>query len=233
MDPQALISPDESPVAGQDDAAPPAKLHEQVYREIRGRIMTGQVVPGRGMTLRKLAGELGVSPMPVRDAVSRLVAERALTLGQNRRILVPEMTPGRFQEIVAARRALEPEAARRALGHVDKRTLRRMREIDETLDNALKSGDVEGYITANFGFHFTLYNAAPSDVLVPLVESLWLQFSPFMRVAYGLVGTKTLVDYHQQALAAIEQGDAEGLVLAIRNDIDDGMALIGTSVVDP
>ncbi|MEO1200965.1 MAG: hypothetical protein AAFX39_17380 [Pseudomonadota bacterium] len=56
---------------------------------------------------------------------------------------------------------------------------------------------------------------------------------PIMRVAYGLVGTKVLVDYHQQALEAIEAGDAEALAEAIQNDIMDGMRMIGTSIVDP
>ncbi|MEO1200510.1 MAG: GntR family transcriptional regulator, partial [Pseudomonadota bacterium] len=183
---------------------PPEKVHEQVYRELRGRLMSGQVVPGRGITLRKLAGELGVSPMPVRDAVSRLVAERALTIGPNRRILVPEMTAGRFQEIVTARTALEPAAARRAFPNIDRKVFQAMREADDQLEHALAAGDVEDYISSNHRFHFTLYGAAFSSVLVPLIESLWLQFSPFMRVAYGLVGTKVLVDYHQQALEGAE-----------------------------
>ena len=51
-------------------------MHERVYRELRSRLIGGRVVPGRAVTLRGLAGELCVSPMPVREAVSRLVAER-------------------------------------------------------------------------------------------------------------------------------------------------------------
>ena len=206
-------------------------VNERVYRALRDRIISGHLVPGRGVTLRKLAAELDVSPMPVRDAIARLVAERALQIGSNRRVFVPEMTRNRFEELVLAREKLEPEAARRALPFIDRARLDDIRRADEVLEDCLAGGDVEGYIAANRAFHFTLYGACPSDVLVPLIESVWLQFGPFMRMAYGLVGTRTLVDYHAQALEAIAAGDGDALAEAIRDDIRDGMALIGVSVV--
>lgn len=206
-------------------------MNERVYTALRDRIINGHLVPGRGVTLRKLAAELDVSPMPVRDAIARLVAERALRIGSNRRVFVPEMTRDRFEELVLAREKLEPEAARRALPFIDRARLDAIRQADEMLEACLASGDVEGYIAANHAFHYTLYGACASDVLVPLIESVWLQFGPFMRMAYGLVGTRTLVDYHAQALEAIAAGDADALAEAIRDDIRDGMALIGVSVV--
>jgi DNA-binding GntR family transcriptional regulator len=205
-------------------------VHDRVYRELRSRIISGRVIPGRGLTLRALASELGVSPMPVREAVSRLVAERALVTTANRRIHVPEMTPERFDELVTAREKLEPEAARRALPHLDRSDLSRLRTIDDELEMHLHTGNVEGYVAANHAFHFAIYRAAPSDVLVPLVESLWLQFGPFMRLVYGRVGTSWVIDYHEEAIAAIERKDVEALAAAIRSDILDGMRLIGSSV---
>jgi len=62
--------------------------------------------------------------------------------------------------------------------------------------------------------------------MIRLIETLWLQFGPFMRVVYGRLGTAGLVDQHTLALDAIAMGDAEGLSQAIRADIADGMALI-------
>ena len=55
-------------------------VHDQVYDAIRQALITGKIAPGVGVSLRSLAAELGVSPMPVRDAVRRLVAERALAI---------------------------------------------------------------------------------------------------------------------------------------------------------
>ncbi len=207
-------------------------MHERVYRELRARLIGGRVVPGRPVTLRGLAAELGVSPMPVREAVSRLVAERALVMTANRRIAVPQMTQARFDELVIARERLEPEAARRALTTLTRSDVARLRKIDDELERHLANGNVEGYVAANHAFHFAIYRAAPSDVLVPLIESLWLQFGPFMRLVYGRVGTGWLVDYHEQAIAAILARDADALAEAIRSDILDGMRHIGSSVFE-
>ena len=62
-----------------------------------------------------------------------------------------------------------------------------------------------------------------------LIETLWLQFGPYMRVVYGRFGTANLVDQHQVAIACIERGDAPGFVGAISMDIADGMGLVGQS----
>ena len=62
-------------------------------------------------------------------------------------------------------------------------------------------------MAANRRFHFEIYTAAPSIVLLPMVESLWIQFGPFMRAVYGRVGTAILDDQHVRAVAAIEAGD--------------------------
>jgi len=207
-------------------------MHERVYRELRSRLIGGRVVPGRAVTLRGLAGELGVSPMPVREAVSRLVAERALVMTPNRRISVPEMTKERFEELVTARERLEPEAARRAIGFLKRADVTALRKIDDDLEGHLHAGDVEGYVAANHAFHFTIYRGSGSEVLVPLIESLWLQFGPFMRLVYGRVGTTWLVDYHEQAMQAILDKDADALAEAIRSDILDGMQHIGSSVFE-
>lgn len=210
---------------------PTQPLHDRVYRTLRRAIITGRFVPGRGVTLRGLAADLGVSPMPVREALRRLSAERALDVSGTRRVVVPTMSRGRFEEIMTARRLLEPEAAVRALPHVDAARARRIRAADDDVERALSTGDVEGYMSANHRFHFEIYEAAPSAVLVPLIESLWLQFGPFMRSVYGRVGTAKLDDQHERAMKAIAAGDAEGLREAIEADILDGMRMIGAGVL--
>ncbi|HZZ88851.1 MAG TPA: FCD domain-containing protein, partial [Caulobacteraceae bacterium] len=85
------------------------------------------------------------------------------------------------------------------------------------------------YMEGNFAFHFNLYRANQRPILNRLIEALWLQFGPFMRVVYGRVGTASLVDQHQIALAAIAARDADALRRAIASDIADGMVLIGRS----
>jgi DNA-binding GntR family transcriptional regulator len=202
-------------------------LRASVHDELRHRFVTGKVVPGSGLSTRGLAQELGVSQMPVREALSRLAAEGAVEIRSKRRIVVPPMTDGRFADLLRCRELLEPEAAAMALPHIDAARLKRLRAVDDALGVALKSGDVQSYMERNFEFHFTIYRAQPRTTLVQLIETLWLQFGPHMRVVYGRFGTANLVDQHQVALRAIRERSAVRLKRAILADIRDGMGLIG------
>jgi DNA-binding GntR family transcriptional regulator len=118
--------------------------HDRVYAAIRRRLIDGQFIPGRSITLRGLADDMGVSPMPVRAAVARLVAERALLLSGTRRISVPALSASALEELMQARLVLEPEAAARALPFLDSERLAQIREHDLRLERCLKSGDVGG-----------------------------------------------------------------------------------------
>lgn len=213
--------------------AQPASMtaHESVYRTLRERILIGGFAPGMAVTLRGLADTLGVSVMPVRDAVRRLIAERALTMRDNRRVLVPEMTRSKFNQVVFARQSLEPELAARALPSMTASDIKAVQTIDQSIDRAMAKGDVEAYMRGNFQFHFSIYRSARSDMLLGLVESVWLQFGPFMRVAYGRYDTSKLEDFHQAALRAIRSRDEAGLRAAIAADIGQGMSFIGDEVL--
>jgi len=204
-------------------------LRASVYDELRQRFVTGKIMPGIGLSTRGLAQELGVSQMPVREALSRLAADGAVEIRSKRRIVVPLMTRERFEDLLRCRELLEPEAAASAMVHVDAKTLRRLKEVDHALGVALKTGDVDGYMEGNFEFHFLIYRSQPRRTMTQLIETLWLQFGPYMRIVYGRVGTQTLVDQHERAIQAIRNRDKVALRRAILADIRDGMGLIGKS----
>ncbi|WP_210183332.1 GntR family transcriptional regulator [Methylobrevis pamukkalensis] len=197
---------------------------------LREALIIGRIQPGRSVTLRGLAEELGTSPMPVREAIRGLAAENALDVSVSGRVAVPRMTDRKFGEILDARMLLEPQVAVLALPFLGKADVRRLQALDDEIDASLGNGDVEAYMRLNHAFHFAIYEAAGSEVLLPLVESVWLQFGPFMRMVYGRVGTRMLVDHHKQAIAAIGARDAAALRAAIRADIAEGMQLIGEGI---
>ncbi len=212
--------------AGGPDRSSEPLLHASVYDELRRRMITGKIVPGVGLSTRTLAVELGVSQMPARDALSRLAAEGAVSIRSKRKIEVPPMTRERFTDLLECRLLLEPEAAVQAMPHITPARLARLRQIDAALDTAIADGDVIGYMECNFAFHFNIYRANGRPTLNRLIETLWLQFGPFMRVVYGRYGTANLVDQHRIALDAIEARDAAALRRAIASDVADGMGLI-------
>ena len=206
--------------------------HERVYRALRARILSGEMAPGDSVTLRGLAEELGVSMTPAREAISRLVAERALDMTQSGRVTIPAPGMRRLEELFRARELLEPELAVRALPHVEKSTIATLHAIDAAIDGYLTGGDAIGYVQANNNFHTTLYALADAPALMALVESVWLQTAPVMRRIYGRLGTAALTDYHEATLAALESCDPAALADAIRADVTQGAALLHQAALD-
>ncbi len=215
--------------SNKKDEVPERKIaHEETYKTLYYAIITGRFEPGKVLTIRGVAQQLGCSPMPVREAVRRLVALGALEMRSTRRLSVALMTRERFQEIWSARTMLEPEIAARAMPHSDKQLIRELERIDNQIAEAMKKGDPDSYTLKNWEFHFTLYRAANCPIFLRLIESVWLQFGPFMRMVTGRLGTSLLVDQHEMAVEALKRKDEAGLREAIRLDIKDGMSRIGS-----
>lgn len=204
-------------------------VHEEVYSRLKRAIIEGQLEPGRSLSVRTLGAQFSVSAMPAREAIRRLVALGALELTPTRRITVARMTPSKIEELTEARIPLETRLAERALERIwanaKARTalIAKLSRIDARLDDAIARGDVGAYSKANSEFHFALYDAADAPVLLGVVEGLWLQIGPFMRVVVTRLGTKELVDQHKEAIDALEAGDAKRLERAVRLDILEGM----------
>jgi DNA-binding GntR family transcriptional regulator len=197
-----------------------------VHDELRLRFLTGRITPGTPLSTRKLALEMGVSAMPVRDALGRLAADGAVDIRSKRRIVVPPMTEARHADLLACRELLEPAAARNAVSGLDHRAVQRLEVVDEAIGVALVNGDVEAYMRANYEFHFTIYRAQSHPTLVQLIETLWLQFGPYMRVVYDQYDGEHLADRHAEAIRAIRRHRADDLAHAILHDIRDGMDLL-------
>ena len=203
-------------------------ITQWVYKTLRSAVMYGQILPGRALTIRELAGILDVSPMPVREALRQLAAENALEIQGNRRVMVPKMTAMKFNELCEARIAIESHAAARALPYIDNQQLEQLRALDALIDKAQDDGDLEQISILNQNFHRALYSANPHQVTLPLIESLWLQLGPFMRLATSKLEEHYVIDRHNEAMSAIEKKDAFALQFAISADIREGIAFAGT-----
>ncbi len=190
--------------------------------------MNGQILPGRALTIRELATLLDVSPMPIREALRQLSAEKALEIQGNRRVMVPKMTAMKFTELYEARIAIESHSAARALPYIDQARFIQLRNLDQLINIAQEEGNLEQISILNQDFHRLLYTANPHQVTLPLIESLWLQLGPFMRLATSKLEEHYLIDRHNEAMIAIEKQDAFALQLAITADIREGIAFAGT-----
>ena len=198
---------------------PRETMQDKVVAELRRGLMIGAFVPGQPITLRKLADDLGTSPMPVREAINRLVAERALTMLHNRSVTVPPMTESRFMELTVVRQVLEGMAAELACEKAGPDLVPALSAANEDLRKAIAARDVGASVRANQSFHFTLYEASESQTLPPLIEMLWLQVGPFMFYSLSLPSVRWDASYHLDILSALATRNAAGVRQAIESDI--------------
>jgi len=209
-----------------------ATRQQQVYQTLREQLITGRFEPGTSVSLRGIGASFGVGIMPVREAINRLSGERALEVRPNGRVVVPELTRSRFEELMQARLHLEPPCARLALPHMDAPRLAKMEACDKKMNKSYGAGDADTYMMENYRFHFELYRAGGSQVFVPLLESVWMQFGPFMRRVYEMSETTEIVDKHIMTLEAIRRRDEEALAVAIQADILDAMHLLKKTITN-
>ena len=104
-------------------------------------------------------------------------------------------------------------------------------ELDETLNQAIDQGDVGGYLSNNYKFHMVLYEASDAEILLSIARGLWMRMGPSLRVVCGRFGTANLPDKHEEALAALRNGDPVAVASAIRADIEQGIDQVGRSLL--
>jgi DNA-binding GntR family transcriptional regulator len=215
----ALAAPIEAPMAAEGGG----RLHDVAYGRIREAMMEGRFAPGQTFSLRALAEVLGTSAMPIRDALKRLVAEHALQLRANGSVMLPPMTRARFQEILQARLAVEPLLASRGTGRVSGATIRAMMQDHVEMCAAAHQQDARGFLAANRRFHFRLYEAADSCVMLPIVEGLWIQVGPHLhRMFRARTGSlDTAGHHHLDLLRALRRQDATAAGRAVFDDLSD------------
>lgn len=200
---------------------------EYAYQRLRRAIMVGAFPPGHKLTIRGLAQDLNLSQTPIREAVRRLSSESAIEVLGNRRLRVPFMTSGRFDELVQLRTVLELHAAARSLPYVSDMVINQMVKIDNELDASVVENDPVEMTRLNHAFHRALYCLNPDQAVIPLIESIWLQLGPFQRQMMATHQHHYSVDRHKEILVALNKRDVQSLTTALIADIQEGLALAG------
>lgn len=197
----------------------------EVHKQLRTLLIGGRMMPGEQISLRSTAEALGVSVMPVREAVLRLVAEQALELAPNRTLRVPIMSADQFREITRIRINLEGLAAATAALRLTPEGIEKIEDANADFSREIAKAKPDGprLIRFNMEFHFGVYQGAEMPMLLRMIEDLWSRIGPILN--YDLQrGSRRLqerepVDHHDRLLAAIKQRDAASAAEALRGDI--------------
>jgi DNA-binding GntR family transcriptional regulator len=180
--------------------------------------MSGLFVPGQVFSLRKLAAHLGTSPMPVRESLSRLVAANALEELPNRSVRVPKLNHKDLVELFEMRILIEGAATRIACKIMTEATLKQLDALNDVIITAHGQGDMAGVLKANQKFHFMIYRQAESNIIMPLVESLWLRSGPTMYYSLNKPGLWN-AGSHGELIQALSDRDGPKASKAMVKDI--------------
>lgn len=206
------------------NASGPAKMRrgqvqDEVLARIRRGLMVGAYVPGQIMSIRKLAAQLGTSPMPVREALSQLVAANVLEALPNRSVRVPRLTPSRLKELAEVRIAIEGMATLNACAKSTAQLVRELESINARLTKAIDRRNIVGCLELNQAFHFRLYEAAESEILMPLIEALWLQCGPTLCFSLLAPDMPWDASAHTALLQALRDKEPVAAQRALTRDI--------------
>lgn len=196
-----------------------ATMQTLIYQELRRSLMAGTFMPSAKVTLRSVSAQMGTSVMPVREAINRLIAERALEVIGDRQVIVPVMTSEKFAEIVHWRVQLESAAARAACRYVTPGIIADLESVNARMLEAVEHDRREALLRLNHEFHFRIYNAARSTILLPMIESLWLQAGPFTYFSTPSPKALWNAKHHKDIIKALKSGDEAAAAEAISSDI--------------
>ena len=195
-------------------------LQDHVYRQLCELILNGEIAPGQLVTIQALADAFGVSAMPVREALQRLTAARVLTVISGRSIGVPPLSEERLLDLRRVRLEVESLAAMWATPNIGDAEIERLQECVRAMEDAVRSGDNKQYLRWNRAFHFGIYQAARSEALLAIIETLWLQISPYFHLLHASGNYLKANEQHELMLAALRARDGAAVSLALRDDID-------------
>jgi len=199
---------------------PKETLQDRVYRQLTDLILNGEIAPGQLVTIQGIADAFGTSAMPVREALKRLTSANVLTVVSGRSIGIPPLTAERLSDLRRVRREIEPLAAEWAIGNATPEQISGLRACLQEMDRAIEEDRIKAYLRGNRAFHFDIYQAAGSPVLDAIIETLWLQISPYFHLLYDSGNYRVSNRQHELMLESLASGDKKGLCGAVRRDID-------------
>jgi DNA-binding GntR family transcriptional regulator len=189
--------------------ASPLSRSDLVAEAITEAILRGDLRPGQPLVERELAGFLGVSKTPVREALKRLSGSGLITTNAYRGTVVRAVDRGMVRTVYEVRLLLEPAAVRRAVPGHNEKTLAAARHHLVKAAAAAQQGDNTGLSLANRRFHRQLYEPCDNVVLRSFLDNLDAQIALISVVCWQQRATwAEEARQHEAILAAVAAGDA-------------------------
>ncbi|MEV5685733.1 MULTISPECIES: GntR family transcriptional regulator [unclassified Streptomyces] len=184
----------------------PGPLRERVYETLLELITTRALRPGQHLVESELAGHLGVSRQPVREALQRLNTEGWVDLRPAQGAFVHEPTEEEADQLLSVRALLEAEAARLAAANSGETGIAALEELCAKGEQAVAADDVDLAVATNAAFHAKVMELAGNVVLAELAGQVDRRVRWYYTPVARQRGTRSWIE-HRELIAAISSRD--------------------------
>lgn len=192
--------------------------NQKAYLEIKRRILDGVLAEGAPIRQDEIAQEIGVSKIPVREALRRLESEGLVVITPNAGATVVRLTIDDYIEMLDIRIALECRALELAVPNMASSDIRQARQLLDAYDQAMSQ---EQWSDLNMRFHACLYAPANRPRLVAMIRATQDQMGRTLRMKISMVAEHGRSHQeHVQILEACEKGETALAVSLLRRHIE-------------
>jgi len=203
------------------------QLHHAVADQLRAAIQTGRLKPGAWLRQEHLAQELGVSQMPVREALKELIAEGLIEHLPYRGVRVVEFSPDDVEEVYAHRGFLEGRAALIAAKTITPEEIASLKDLQAQMKKNLGPRHIAEYRELNRRFHHIIFHACRKPYLIHALTQLWAFFPSMLLNNFADTATRPIPgrerldpQEHDAILAALERRAANQAARLARRHIE-------------
>jgi DNA-binding GntR family transcriptional regulator len=197
---------------------PHRTVTEQVLAELRRLILGGALAPGARIDQGELAQRLGVSVVPVREALARLQSSGLVKIVSRRGVFVESLSIEELVDIYNVRELLEEHAARLAAPKLTDGDVLAMQGVAERMNAAAGEQDYDTYLALNRDFHFLIYRAARRPYLLQVISQLWDRSMRYRRLQLYAIPDRTndAIFEFQAIIAACRRRDIDAMGYLVR-----------------
>ncbi|WP_277675567.1 GntR family transcriptional regulator [Saccharopolyspora rectivirgula] len=179
---------------------------------IRQMLRSGELLPGQPLRQEALAERLGISRVPVREALKALEAEGIVRHQPNAGYTVVRLSAEELQQAYLMRAALE-SVVLRELPRLPAEQLRELTELNNRIDEAARVPDILRISELNHEFHFKIFRSSGLHLVVDEIERLWKMTEAYRAVyLYDATARRRIVREHRQLISALRRGQRERAV---------------------
>lgn len=191
---------------------------EATYNILRENIVSGNLKPGTKLVIRKIARELGVSEIPVREAIRMLETHGFVKMAPHSVAEVSKLEKNDMVEIFEIRSILEGYATKISVPHIKGKTIKDLEKLIEEMKQCIEEKNYVEFGVLNRKFHLLIYEFSPNKKLLELILNMY-EASERARAIFALCNERAIMALkeHENILEAIKAKDADKVEVLVKN----------------